>query len=44
MQVLSTQKVIQDPSIHHVLSMEVIYMKPDSEDIKMAVGYYGSIL
>ena len=43
-QVLATQKVIQDPKTHHLLSMEVLYMKPQSEDIKMVVGYYGSIL
>ena len=27
-----------------MLSLEVIYMKPDTEDIKMAVGYYGQAL
>ena len=43
-QVLGTQKMIQDPNIHHVLSIEPIYMKADSEDLKLAIGYYGHIL
>jgi hypothetical protein len=43
-QVLSTQKIIQDPNIHHLLSMEVMYMKAQCEDIKLVVGYYGNIL
>ena len=43
-QVLSTQKMIQDPNIHHVLAIEPIYMKAESEDIKLVVGYYGNVL
>ena len=34
--------MIQDPNIHHVLSMEALYMKPG--DLKLALGYYGPIL
>ncbi|CDW71774.1 UNKNOWN [Stylonychia lemnae] len=44
LQVISTQKVIQDPNIHHVLSLETIYLKPDVADFKLAVGYYSQII
>jgi hypothetical protein len=30
--------------VHHVLSIEPIYLKPDCEDIKLMVGYYGPYL
>ena len=36
--------MIQDPNIQHVLSIEPIYMKAESEDVRLAVGYYGSPL
>ena len=36
--------MIQDPNIHHVLSIEPIYMKADCDDIKLAVGYYSQCL
>ena len=41
-QVISTQKMIQDPNVHHILSMEAIYLKPG--DLKLAVGYYSPLL
>lgn len=41
-QVISTQKMIQDPAIHHVLSLEAIYLKPG--DLKLALGYYASLV
>ncbi len=43
-QVLSTQKMIQDPNIHHVLSLEPLYLKADCDDLKLVVGYYGPVL
>ena len=36
--------MIQDPNIHQVLSIEPIYMKAETEDIKLAIGYYGNVI
>eukprot|EP00347_Sterkiella_histriomuscorum_P007204 403349860 len=43
-QVVSTQKMIQDPNTQHVLSIQQIFLKPTQEYFKVVIGYYSSIL
>jgi len=40
----SAQKLIQDLKVKHVLSFSVTHFSEDSEDFKLAIGYYSNIM
>ena len=41
----TAQKLIQDPSVRHILSMGVVHTNPEEDlDFTISVGYYAKIM